>query len=44
MAKKDEAKVEGEATAAAVETPDGPLLDLTDAAVKRMLKLAKKRG
>src|SRR3954468_19095681 len=23
---------------------DGPLLDLTDAAVKRMIKLAKKRG
>src|SRR5580693_4823712 len=45
MAKKDEAKVEGEAVAAtAVETPDGPLLDLSDAAVKRMLKVAKKRG
>src|SRR5271169_1149713 len=45
MAKKDEAKVEGEAAAAAaVETPDGPLLDLSDAAVKRMLKVAKKRG
>ena len=42
MAKKDEAKVEGEA--AAVETADGPLLDLNDAAVKRMLKVAKKRG
>ena len=42
MAKKDEAKVEGEA--AAVETADSPLLDLTDAAVKRMLKVAKKRG
>ena len=42
MAKKDEAKVEGEA--AAVETADGPLLDLSDAAVKRMLKVAKKRG
>jgi RNA polymerase primary sigma factor len=31
----------------AVETPpvtDGPLLDLTDQAVKRMIKLAKKRG
>ncbi|SON56977.1 Sigma-70 [Hartmannibacter diazotrophicus] len=26
------------------ETPDGPLLDLSDAAVKRMIKLAKKRG
>ena len=42
MAKKDEAKGEGEAVV--VETPDGPLLDLTDAAVKRMIKLAKKRG
>jgi RNA polymerase primary sigma factor len=42
MAKKDEAKAEGEA--AAVETADSPLLDLSDAAVKRMLKVAKKRG
>src|SRR5271165_2446560 len=42
MAKKDEVKGEGEA--AAVETVDSPLLDLTDAAVKRMLKVAKKRG
>ncbi len=42
MAKKDEAKAEGEA--AAVETADSPLLDLSDAAVKRMLKIAKKRG
>ncbi len=25
-------------------TPDGPLLDLSDAAVKKMIKLAKKRG
>jgi RNA polymerase primary sigma factor len=43
MAKKDEEKVEGDG-AAAVETADGPLLDLNDAAVKRMIKLAKKRG
>jgi len=42
MAKKDEAK--GEAEQAVVETPDSPLLDLSDAAVKRMLKIAKKRG
>jgi RNA polymerase primary sigma factor len=42
MAKKDEAKGEGEA--AVVETADSPLLDLSDAAVKRMLKIAKKRG
>ena len=43
MAKREEEKQEGDA-AVAVETPDSPLLDLTDAAVKRMLKLAKKRG
>jgi RNA polymerase primary sigma factor len=42
MAKKDEQKTEGEA--AVVETVDSPLLDLTDAAVKRMIKIAKKRG
>src|ERR1700749_837209 len=42
MAKKDETKGEGEA--AVVETPDSPLLDLSDAAVKRMIKIAKKRG
>ncbi|MQT11866.1 RNA polymerase sigma factor RpoD [Segnochrobactrum spirostomi] len=29
---------------AAVENENGPLLDLSDAAVKRMIKLAKKRG
>ncbi|MGD9740377.1 MAG: RNA polymerase sigma factor RpoD [Bauldia sp.] len=29
---------------APAEAPDGPLLDLSDAAVKRMIKLAKKRG
>ncbi|MBH0236345.1 RNA polymerase sigma factor RpoD [Methylobrevis albus] len=33
-----------EAPETAAETPDGPLLDLSDAAVKRMIKLAKKRG
>jgi len=43
MAKKDEEKVEAEG-AVVVETADGPLLDLNDAAVKRMIKLAKKRG
>src|ERR1700761_2043735 len=42
MAKKDNEKADGEG--AAVETTDSPLLDLTDAAVKRMIKLAKKRG
>jgi RNA polymerase primary sigma factor len=41
MAKKDEQKVEGEAI---VETADSPLLDLTDAAVKKMIRTAKKRG
>ena len=29
---------------APAETPDGPLLDLSDAAVKKMIKVAKKRG
>jgi RNA polymerase primary sigma factor len=33
-----------EATPAPAETQDGPLLDLSDAAVKRMIKAAKKRG
>jgi len=42
MAKKDEQKAEGETAVA--ETADSPLLDLTDAAVKRMIKIAKKRG
>ena len=43
MAKKDEEKVENDAVSV-VESADGPLLDLNDAAVKRMIKLAKKRG
>ncbi|MFV0281160.1 MAG: RNA polymerase sigma factor region1.1 domain-containing protein, partial [Rhodoblastus sp.] len=43
MAKKDEEKPEGEG-AAVVETADSPLLDLSDAAVKKMIKAAKKRG
>jgi RNA polymerase primary sigma factor len=42
MAKKDEEKRDGEG--AAPDTADSPLLDLSDAAVKRMIKLAKKRG
>src|SRR5436190_7303304 len=33
-----------EAPEAAAETADGPLLDLSDAAVKKMIKVAKKRG
>ncbi len=41
MAKKDDAKPEGESVA---EVADSPLLDLSDAAVKRMIKAAKKRG
>ncbi|MFO1167653.1 MAG: RNA polymerase sigma factor RpoD [Rhodoblastus sp.] len=43
MAKKDEEKQEGEGAAVA-ETTDSPLLDLSDAAVKKMIKAAKKRG
>ena len=42
MAKKDDEKRDQEG--AAVETADSPLLDLSDAAVKRMIKTAKKRG
>ena len=42
MAKKDNEK--GEAEGAVTEHADGPLLDLSDAAVKRMIKAAKKRG
>ena len=43
MAKKDNEKVEGEG--AVVEpVADSPLLDLSDAAVKRMIKAAKRRG
>ena len=41
MAKKDDAKPEAEAAA---DVADSPLLDLSDAAVKRMIKTAKKRG
>jgi len=36
--KKDEAQTQGG------DAPDSPLLDLSDAAVKRLIKLAKKRG
>ena len=42
MARNDEPKAEGEAPV--VEVADGPLLDLSDAAVKRLIKTAKKRG
>jgi RNA polymerase primary sigma factor len=43
MATKATERDEGETTAPE-QTSDGPLLDLSDAAVKRMIKLAKKRG
>lgn len=43
MATKTTERDEAE-TAAPEQQTDGPLLDLTDAAVKRMIKLAKKRG
>ena len=43
MAKKDTDKVEGEGPASE-PVADSPLLDLSDAAVKRMIKLAKRRG
>jgi RNA polymerase primary sigma factor len=41
VAKATQADDTQEATA---EGPDGPLLDLSDAAVKKMIKAAKKRG
>ncbi|MHA1158255.1 MAG: RNA polymerase sigma factor region1.1 domain-containing protein, partial [Alphaproteobacteria bacterium] len=37
-------KEQDEAQEAQTESHDGPLLDLSDAAVKKMLKAAKKRG
>lgn len=43
MATKTTERDDGEATAPEQQS-DGPLLDLTDAAVRRMIKLAKKRG
>jgi RNA polymerase primary sigma factor len=42
MAKKENEKPETDG--AVTESSDGPLLDLSDAAVKRMIKAAKKRG
>ena len=42
MAKKENEKAENDG--AVSESADGPLLDLSDAAVKRMIKAAKKRG
>jgi RNA polymerase primary sigma factor len=35
---------DGEAAETAAEGPDGPILDLSDAAVKRLIKTAKARG
>src|SRR4029079_10774432 len=40
---KDAEKPEAGATTTA-EAPDSPLLDLSDAAVKKLIKTAKKRG
>ncbi|RUT35018.1 RNA polymerase sigma factor RpoD [Arsenicitalea aurantiaca] len=37
-------KKENEKPEAGAETPDSPLLDLSDAAVKKLIKTAKKRG
>src|SRR5687767_3869032 len=44
MATKTTDRDDGGDTPPPEQQSDGPLLDLTDAAVKRMIKLAKKRG
>jgi RNA polymerase primary sigma factor len=44
MATQEKEPETREPAPAQVETQDGPLLDLSDAAVKRMIKAAKKRG
>ena len=41
---KDNEKPEVAAAGSGSEAPDGPLLDLSDAAVKKLIKTAKKRG
>ena len=41
---KDNEKPEAGAAGSTTEAPDGPLLDLSDAAVKKLIKTAKKRG
>ncbi|WP_084646395.1 RNA polymerase sigma factor RpoD [Devosia insulae] len=41
---KDAEKPEVAGAAAGAEAPDSPLLDLSDAAVKKLIKTAKKRG
>jgi RNA polymerase primary sigma factor len=42
--KDDKAQATGDKPEGAAETPDSPLLDLSDAAVKKLIKTAKKRG
>ena len=44
MATKAAEATENEQQTETTETPDGPLLDLSDAAVKKLIKTAKKRG
>ncbi|MEX2277174.1 MAG: RNA polymerase sigma factor RpoD, partial [Cucumibacter sp.] len=44
MATKTKTTETAEKPETPAEAPDGPLLDLTDSAVKKMIKLAKKRG
>jgi len=41
---KDAEKANGDKPEAGSEAPDSPLLDLSDAAVKKLIKVAKKRG
>ena len=41
---KDSEKPQAEKPEAGAEAPDSPLLDLSDAAVKKLIKTAKKRG
>ncbi|RYE07653.1 MAG: RNA polymerase sigma factor RpoD [Hyphomicrobiales bacterium] len=42
--KDDKAAAPGEKPEAGADAPDSPLLDLSDAAVKKLIKTAKKRG
>jgi RNA polymerase primary sigma factor len=41
---KDDKAPQGDKPEGTAETPDSPLLDLSDAAVKKLIKTAKKRG
>ena len=43
-ATKDSDKTADKGGEGSAETPDSPLLDLSDAAVKKLIKTAKKRG